>query len=58
MLNEIITGRQYVHGDPSYSARSGNSAINYALSAVDMVAGRKTRDQLQDLANSELCFLL
>jgi len=51
---------QYVPG-PSSNARgptNTSNALNYALSAVDMVAGRKKRDQLQGLANSGLRLLL
>lgn len=46
MLN-VITGVPY-----SSSTGPTSGAINYALSAVEQVAGRKTKEQIQSLANS------
>lgn len=49
---------QYGYGTSNNARGPTNNALNYALSAVDMVAGRKKRDQLQGLANSGLRQLL
>lgn len=51
----MTTGPQYVYGTPTNwgGTNNNNNPLNFALSAVDMVAGRKTRDQLQGLANSK-----
>ncbi len=56
-LVELLTGHPYGPTPSGYPGQGApNTAVDYALSAVDMVAGRKTRDQLQSFANSRSTF--